>query len=62
MKMRLQRAHNMIPAHCKWCVITDHIFMPFTLVFGTRKQCESYIRDHANERELPEKLGRVIEA
>lgn len=56
--MKLLRCHNMMPP-VGWCVETDHLFST-TLVFGTRKQCEDYIRDHANDRELPEKLGRVL--
>ncbi len=44
--MELLRCHNMIPAHVKWYVSETGKLFPRELFWGTRKQCEDFIRQH----------------
>lgn len=41
--MKLLRCHNMIPPHVKWYVSDGKLFET-ALFYGTRKQCEDFIR------------------
>lgn len=53
--MELLRCHNMIPAHVKWYVSDGKLFAS-ALFWGTRTQCENYIRQHDRtaKREQPD--------
>lgn len=42
--MKLLRCHNMIPAHVKWYVSQWKGATETWLFWGTRKQCEEFIR------------------
>lgn len=50
--MKLLRCHNMIPSHVKWYVSQWKGATETWLFFGTRKQCEAYIREHSNGPDL----------
>lgn len=42
--MRILRCYNMIPAHYKWYVSQWKGATETSLFFGTRKQCEAFIK------------------
>lgn len=48
--MEILRCHNMIPAHVKWYVSETGKLFPRELFWGTRKECEEFIRAHHSEK------------